>query len=121
MRKLTPAQERAVRALLEQPTMERAAAAAGVSEAQLDAWLGQTSFWNAYRRGREDLVDRASRMAQSYSPAAVQTMARIMVDEKAAAANRIAAAQAILRIAREGIDVERGIRDEAVRLSLAGP
>lgn len=118
---LTPKQERAVAALLAEPTLERAAASAGVSESQLRAWLEQGRFHEAYRRGRQDVFSRAYWMAQRYAPHAVQTLAKIMSDDHAQAAQRIAAAMAILRVAREGMDLEDELADPAARLALVDP
>lgn len=118
MKRLTNIQARAVQALLAEPSIERAAASAGVSESQLRAWLESRTFFEAYRAARQDVFGRAYWMAQRYAPAAVQTMAKVMLDESAAPANRIAAAQAILRVAREGLDLENEEHDEGARLSL---
>lgn len=118
-RPLTPLQLRACAALQAEPTIERAAEVAGVSERQMRAWMRSEDFLEGYRRARIDVFSRSYWMAQRYAPAAVQTMAKIMLDEEVAAANRIAAAQAILRAAREGMDLDDEMTDEATRLALA--
>ena len=50
--KLTPKQEKAISALLGQPSIEAAAAAIGVNAATIYRWLHEPDFAGAYRLAR---------------------------------------------------------------------
>ena len=47
--KLTPKQEKAITALLAQPTIEAAAASLGINPATVHRWLQEPAFVEAYR------------------------------------------------------------------------
>lgn len=103
---LTPKQELAVAALLNEPTVARAAVAVGVNDRTLYRWLEEPAFRRAYRSARREAFGHAVSLAQRYAPLAVQTLTRICADEKAAAATRVAAAVALLKVTRESIELD---------------
>jgi hypothetical protein len=76
--KLTRKKEQAVAALLEQPTVRRAAAAAGVSERALRLWLRQPNFKAAYGEARRQLLEHALSRLQRASQKAVGTLVRAL-------------------------------------------
>jgi hypothetical protein len=53
--------ELAIAALLAEPTVEAAAARAGVSAGTLKNWLADPAFRRAYRRARREVVEGAGR------------------------------------------------------------
>ncbi len=94
--KLTPKQEKAVSALLTQPTIEAAAAAVGVNAATVHRWLAEAAFSNAYRDARREAVDQAIARLQYVSSAAVSVLVQVAGDKQASASARTAAASKIL-------------------------
>src|SRR5215467_4883305 len=56
--KLTPKQEKAIFALLEEPTLKKAAATAGVNPTTLWRWLKTTDFRQAYMLARWKAVQQ---------------------------------------------------------------
>ena len=56
--KLTPKQEKAITALLAQPTIEAAAATLGVNPVSIHRWLQEPAFVEAYRSARRDPCSR---------------------------------------------------------------
>ena len=123
-RGLTRRQEKALEALLNEPTVARAAQLAGVGERTLHSWLRQPVFAAAYRESRRTAFGHAISLTQKYSPMAVGTLVKIMGDEGKPATARVAAATALLRFGREAIEldelVERLARLEARAESDAG-
>jgi hypothetical protein len=123
-RGLTRRQEKALEALLNEPTVARAAQLAGVGERTLHSWLRQPVFAAAYRESRRTAFGHAISLTQKYSPMAVGTLVKIMGDEGKPATARVAAATALLRFGREAIElddlVERLARLEARADSDAG-
>ena len=103
---LTPRQERALASLMTEPTVARAAESAGVGERTLRRWLREEPFASRYRAMRRDAFDHAITLTHRYAAAAVTTLARVMADPGASAASRVAAAVAMVRIAREGIELD---------------
>lgn len=103
---LTPRQEGAIAALLAQPTVEKAAAACGVGERTLYRWLRDQAFSAAYRRARREQFAHAVSLAQRYAPASVNGLARIAADPSASHSARVAAHVAVLRFARESIELD---------------
>ena len=71
---LSPEQESAITALLNEPTVAKAAATAGVGERTLYRWLGEPAFASAYRSARREAFTHAVSLTQRYAPVAVQAL-----------------------------------------------
>lgn len=99
-------QEKAIIALLNQPTIQLAAKEAGVGERTLHTWLDLPHFVRAYCRARKKAFSQAVSLAQKYAPLAVQTLARICNSDSAPPASRVAAAAYLLRLSRDSIELE---------------
>jgi hypothetical protein len=61
---LEPGQERAIIALLSEPTLKAAAASASISETTLWRWLREPAFKDAYRKARSDALAQATAKLQ---------------------------------------------------------
>jgi hypothetical protein len=103
---VTAKQERAIVALLNEQTVGRAATAARVGERTLYRWLRDPAFSHAYRRARREAFGQAIALTQRYAPVAVNTLAQIMMDDAAPASSKVAAATTLLRLGREGIELD---------------
>lgn len=103
---LTAQQEDAIVALLNEPTLARAAKAAGVGERSLQKWMKEPGFLARYRELRRQAFEQAVAMSQRYSVLAVQTLAQVMASPSAAPQSKVAAAVAMLRFGRDGIEIE---------------
>lgn len=103
---LTPKQEQAIVALLNEPTVTRAAKSLGVNDRTLYRWMDETAFSRAYRKARREAFSQAISLTQRYAPAAIHTLAKIMSDEQAPPTSRVNAATALLRFSRESIELD---------------
>ena len=103
---LDPVQEKAIVCLLNEPTVKRAAEAAGVGERTLHRWLTEPLFSATYRSARRASFAQAISVTQHYAPAAVHTLARIMADPAVPPAPRVAAATALLKFSRDSIELD---------------
>jgi hypothetical protein len=103
---LSDKQEKAVLALLSEPSIPKAAASVGVSDRTLHRWLQDATFEAAYRKARRDAFSQAIAMTQRYAPLAVNTLAKVMTDPAAPTNAKVSAAAAVLRFGREGIELE---------------
>jgi hypothetical protein len=118
---LTPRQGQAVEALLREPTLNRAAAAAGVTARTLRRWMKDAAFKAAVLTARREAFGQAVGLSQRYAPLAVATLVRVMQDDKASPSARITAAAMLLRFSREGIELDDLIaRVEALERSAWG-
>ena len=99
-------QEQAILALLEQPTLEKAAGALKVSEVTLWRWMQKPEFQAAYRQARRDAFSRSVARLQHASQAAVGTLLRVMTDRDAQASSRVRAADIVLQTALRGMEME---------------
>ena len=99
-------QERMILALLEHPTLEKAAAAAGVSDVTLWRHLRKPEFADAYRKARREAFSQSVARLQHASNAAVGTLLRVMTDREAPAASRVRAADVVLQTALRGMEME---------------
>ena len=99
-------QERAVSALIGEPTIVKAAKRAGVGERTLRRWLSDPSFCHQYRMARQHAFGQAIAMTQHHAPLAVEALVRVMEDPEVGASSRVAAAAAVLRFARELIELD---------------
>ncbi len=105
-RALTPVQERAIIALLNEQTLSKAAAAAEVGQRTLYRWLRKPEFSRAYRQARREAFGQAIALTQRYAPLAVNTLAQVMMDQGAPHHAKVSAAMGLLRFGREGIELD---------------
>lgn len=103
---LSHKQEQAILALLAEPTVARAAASCKVGVRTLHRWLREDVFGKAYRLARRETFAQAVSLTQRYAGLAVQTLARVMTDETAPVASRVAAATSMLKFARDSIELD---------------
>ncbi len=119
--KLTPRQERAITALLTEHNVERAAATAKVGTRTICRWLDEPDFAAAYRRARRKAFGQAITLTQRYAPLAVNTLAKVMMDDSAPHNAKVRAAATMLKFGRDGIELD----DLAARVeeleTVAGP
>lgn len=105
---LTPKQEQALVALLNEPTIERAAKTAGVGERTLHRWLDEPIFSRAYLKSRREAFSQAIAASLRSAPVAVQTLAKIMADATLSVSARVSAATALLKFSRESFAERQG-------------
>jgi len=118
---LDPRQEAAIIALLNETTVLKAANACEVGERTLWTWLSQPKFQAEYLKRRRQAFGQSIAMLQRYSSMAVQVLAKIVADESSPCSCRVASAVAILRLARDGIEVDDlAARVAALENPLAG-
>lgn len=103
---LSAEQERAILALLNQPTIAKASEEAQVGQRTLYRWLKEPAFSAAYREARREAFRHAIALTQKFTPVAVQVLVKIATDQSANHAARVSAAQAILKFGREGIELD---------------
>ena len=103
---LNARQERAVLALLREPTVPKAAESVGVSERTLYRWLDIPAFSKAFFKARRQAFGQAIGLMQHYAPHAVNTLVKAMADAATPAHVKVSAATAILKFGREGIELD---------------
>src|SRR5688500_3388437 len=79
--KLTPKQERAIAALLSQPTIEAAADTLGITRITIYRWLQEPAFDAAYRAARREGVRQAIARLQHVSGKAVDALLEVIDTE----------------------------------------
>jgi hypothetical protein len=104
--RLTVPQAKAIAALLQEPTMQRATDVAGVTVRTLQRWQKEPTFRRALQRARREAFLQAVGLTQRLAPMAVATFAAVMKDALAPAAAKVSAAVALLKFGREGIEME---------------
>lgn len=100
--KLSAKQEALLAALLTEPTYTAAATKVGVSRMTLYRWLQDTTFQQAYRRARRELVHHAVGRLQLGSGLAVEALMSIVAQSRRDS-DRVRAAVVILDHAYRGI------------------
>lgn len=93
--------EEAIQALVREPTVERAAASLAVAPSVIHQMFMKGDFMDEYFVARKLAFQQARGLAVRYAPAAVTSLARIMADDSAPKAARVAASGAILRFAAD--------------------
>lgn len=93
---MTPKQQKALVALLTQPTKEKAAAAAGITSKTLRSYLYDPEFLAEYRKAFSDLVEDATRKVQQTLDPAVAVLREVMEDESENGQVRVSAARSVL-------------------------
>jgi hypothetical protein len=98
--------EKAVLALLAEPVIKRAAEAVGISERTLRRWLDEPAFSLAVGSARRQSFAQGLSVAGIYVPMSIQTLAKVQQDPSAPHSAKVAAAQALLKFVREGIELD---------------
>jgi hypothetical protein len=108
MATFTPKQDKALIALLTQPTISAAARKAGIGERTLHTWLGEADFATAYRDARRAAVTQAIARLQQISGKAVDALLEVIDTEYTPAppAVRVSAASKILDLAMKATELE---------------
>jgi hypothetical protein len=97
---------RAIVALLENPSVEKAAAAINVSPVTMWRWMQQTDFQARLRLARRRAYSQCVGRLQQASSAAVGTLPRIMTDLAVPAGSRVRAADSVLDHAARAIEID---------------
>jgi hypothetical protein len=105
--------EQLILALLQQPGIEKAAAAVGISS--VTAWriMKTPEFKEEYRQARREAFTQSLGRLQQAAGAATSTLMKIMVDATAPAGSRVRAADCVLEHAASALELE----DLQVRLA----
>jgi len=112
-------QSQAIIALMSEPSIERAALKAGINERTLRRWMDVPDFQCAYRAARRQTFNQAIGLVVKYATLAVSTLVQTMADKDASHHAKVAAATAILKFGREGIELDDlAGRIEAIESSL---
>jgi hypothetical protein len=104
--RLTAKQEKAIAALLTEPSVAAAAAKAGIATSTLFGWLRDPTFDTAYRTARRAAVGHAIARLQQLSSVAVVVLATVMADKNTPASVRVAAASKLLDMALRAVEIE---------------
>jgi hypothetical protein len=105
-RGLTPRQEQAILALINDATVAKASASTGIPERTICNWLANPRFNRIVRDTRRQSFTQAVGLANYYASMAVQTLAKVMVDAQAPHHSRVTAATNLLRFGREAVEVD---------------
>jgi hypothetical protein len=103
---LNSKQSKAIAALLEEPTIAKAAAAAGVAQATLYRWLHEPAFHRAYMHARWKTVQQSIARVQSFTSEAASVLRNIMNNTALPAYARVAAANSVLKNGQGGVELE---------------
>jgi hypothetical protein len=106
MAEITVKQEKMIAALLAEPTIEAACAAAGISHTHLGRWRKEPAFIEAWRQARADAMGAAMSALQSASGKAVAYLVATLTNEDASHRERSAAARAILDYGFKSFELE---------------
>ena len=98
--------EKALHALMTQPTFKEAAEMAGISETTLWRWLKDPEFLNKYRQLKREAVNQAVARLQQISFQAVETMKEIMEHKENPVSVRLNAAKSILDSSIKAVELE---------------
>jgi hypothetical protein len=117
---LTRRQERALLALLAEPSIAAAAKGAKIGERTLRRWLVQPAFVDSYRAARRESVDQATARLQHAATDAVQTLVDVMNETTATPAARVAAARTLLEEMRRAVELD-DLPERVATLEAAAP
>jgi transposase-like protein len=96
----------AIVALLNKQTVRDAAQAVGVGETTLYRWLHDSTFQEAYREAKYEIVQQTLSQLQKASGEAARVLQEIMNDSKVSAYTRVAAARIILETSIKAVEID---------------
>jgi hypothetical protein len=106
-RSLSQSQERALAALVSQPTIALAAAQAKVGERTLYAWLATDETFKAeYLKLRREIINNAVSLPQKRTVSAVAVVISLMSNSDTPATVRLAAARTVLEMSFKALEFE---------------
>jgi hypothetical protein len=104
---LSARQEAAIVALLDEPTLQRAATKSKIGVRTIKRWLDEDpKFIAAYRKARRIAFTQAISMCQRYAPNAVNILARVMADPQTPPNVKVSATSQVLKFGREGMELD---------------
>ncbi|MDA8139438.1 MAG: hypothetical protein M0036_12375 [Desulfobacteraceae bacterium] len=106
MREIAPKQQRAILALLESPTIQKAASQVGISEATLYRWLSNDAFKEELKATKQKIVGHAIARIQNATGLAVDALVEILGDKNSPPSTRVAASRVILEITNKAVEIE---------------
>jgi hypothetical protein len=123
---LSGRKQKGLAALLSEPTITRAAEAAGIGERTLRRWLTEPGFRAAVNAARRESFGQAIGLTQKYAPVAVATLVKVMQDAAGGPSAKVSAAGMMLKFGREGIELDDlaarvEALEQAAALSLPAP
>ena len=105
MPNLRPREFRAIRALLTEPTIEKAAKAAKVGERTLHRWMRRDDFREAFDAARKEALSISIGSLQVATSDAVRALRSVLTDESTRPGDRISAARMVLDFALRGAEL----------------
>lgn len=108
-------QEKAIAALLSEPTVQQAAEKAGVGETTLYRWMKEEDFDKAFKEARRQALSQTISRLQQTTTNAVNTLKSVMDNEEAPASSRVTAAKTVLEMAFKAYEVE-DLADEVAEM-----
>ncbi|MEH7440477.1 hypothetical protein V7182_23805 [Neobacillus drentensis] len=103
---INPKQEKAIAALLTEPTIQLAAEKAGVGETTLYRWMKEETFDKAFKEARKSALSQTISRLQQTTTDAVNTLKSVMENEEAPASSRVTAAKTVLEMAFKAYELE---------------
>ena len=98
--------ERIAQAMFEHGSVQKAAAALGMSEVTVWRWTQKPEFQEAYSEVRREALSRSGGRLLHGSGAAAATLLKLMLDPSAPAAVRVRAAEGVLEHAEKTFELE---------------
>jgi len=104
---------RAILALLQYGSREKAAQEAGVNVVTLWRWLKQPPFQEALRQARREAFSQSTGRLQQAASAAVNTLLRVMAGPDTPASSKVQASRSVIELSQKSFELE----DVDVRLA----
>jgi hypothetical protein len=104
---------KAVQALLQYGTKEKAAQEAGISVVTLWRWMKQPPFQEALRQARREAFSQSTGRLQQASSVAVSTLLRVMAGPDTPASSKVQASRSVIELSQKSFELE----DMEIRLA----
>jgi DNA-binding IclR family transcriptional regulator len=102
----TSRKDRAILALLEHPTLEKAAEAVGVHSTTLRRWSRQPEFQEALRQARREKFSQSMGLLHLGTNAAISNLLKIMRDPNQPGSTQVRAIDSLLNRVTKAIEIE---------------
>lgn len=103
---LTHRQEKAVLALMSNPTIAAAAESVGISEKTLRRWMDEPAFQQALRDAKLTAYDHGMAQLQNLVSNAIRVLTEILNDTEASASAKLRAAALVLQAAPRNMEFD---------------
>ena len=103
---ITPMQQKAIIALMENSSVEKAAESIGIGSRTLHRWLRHEYFCKAYKKAGDKVFEQGIGKIQRLTSLAAARLGQVLANDNSSTKDKLRASEIVLKNARPSADIE---------------